>query len=172
MHPRNLIYFMFICLITLSCSAHSQESKTSLIGNWDGSYNCAQGITGLTLIIDSQATTSQIDNKITGFFHFYPLKDNPEVKEGCYRIQGQLNALNQVKIEAEKWISRPAGYVMVDLEGNVMSSNKAMNGNIIAPPILGPTCTNFSISKKNTAPSIPQTCKNTELVTMLELYSK
>jgi hypothetical protein len=65
----------------LSCV--SQDRVPSLIGNWGGSYACAQGSTGLTLIIDNQ-----MDTQISGYFYFYPPQNNPQAKEGCYKIKG------------------------------------------------------------------------------------
>ncbi len=132
---------IIILLIVLVNPTHSQEQSTALIGNWDGSYTCAQGITGLTLVIDRQE-----DTEISGYYHFYSLKDNPQVLEGCYHVQGQISALNHVKIKAEKWIFRPAGYIMVGLEGEFNSTKKTINGDIVAPSILGASCTNFTIA--------------------------
>jgi hypothetical protein len=157
--------FLIIGLITLAQQSNSQEQNLSLNGNWDGSYTCAQGVTGVTLIIDRQ-----VNDKISGYFHFYAQKDNPQVLEGCYRVQGQINTPNLVKIEAEKWISRPVGYVMIGLEGEFSPDNNTINGHIVAPYILGASCTNFYISKRNTTPSIPSICKKSELVTILDIH--
>jgi hypothetical protein len=158
-------YLLLLFTSALFISPHScvsQDRLPSLIGNWGGSYTCAQGSTGLTLIIDSQ-----MDTHISGYFYFYPPQNNPQAKEGCYKIKGSIDATRKVTLEALHWISHPSGYVMVGLEGKFTPSNKALNGNVVAPYIFGPRCTSFAISKISEIPSIPAICKGSDLVTRL-----
>ena len=167
---KPIKYFLSFIAFSFAISGlplFAQEQMPSVIGNWEGSYVCAQGSTGLTLIIDTQTASTA-----SGYFHFYPPLNNPEVSEGCYKVTGEINLSSSMKMDAMQWIFQPPGYVMVGLEGKLQSSSKAMSGNVVAPSILGSSCTTFSVFKKTDKPALPNICRGSNLVTFLDVQNR
>ena len=98
-------------------AAQAEGSAPSLTGAWSGTYVCAQGRTGLTLTIDRQSGAT-----FSGYFHFYPPRDNPAAREGCFSVNGDVDASGNVSVKAGRWITQPDGYVTVDLGGTPAES--------------------------------------------------
>src|ERR1700722_20230398 len=83
--------------------ASPQSQPKSMIGEWQGSYLCAQGTTALTLSIDKETGVA-----FSGYFHFYPPPPrNPKANEGCYSVEGHRSAAGRVVVTAVRWIFRP-----------------------------------------------------------------
>jgi hypothetical protein len=53
---------------------------------WQGEYECAQGVTGLTLTLDIGQ-----GGQVRGLFDFYPVAENPAVPHGCFQMSGSLD---------------------------------------------------------------------------------
>jgi hypothetical protein len=89
-------------------------SKFSPIGEWVGSYICAQGYTGGTLDI-RHLNGENFD----GEFRFYPTAKNPLVPKGGYTVYGQYDRESQrILINPGKWISRPQSYYNTIMVGS------------------------------------------------------
>lgn len=122
-------------------------------GTWRGSYDCAQGRTGLTLTIDQQDGAA-----FTGVFHFYAIAENPSVPEGCFTISGQVSDGGRVDVTGGTWLKRPAGYVLVDLKGQLTSDGSRLPG-VVTTPGQGKLCTSFRLSKISRKPDIASPCQ-------------
>ncbi len=142
--------FLFFAFVIFAQPALAQEPPSQMIGNWRGSYICLQGKTGLTLAIDKHQ-----DNQFSGYFHFYPRTENTKAKEGCFAVNGHIDANKHIIVEAANWITRPDGYITVDLEGDLASS-KSFSGNVNANVLAH--CKTFTLQKQNSKATIPNIC--------------
>jgi hypothetical protein len=78
----------------------------SPLGDWVGSYTCAQGTTGGALRI-----TRLHGEQFEGEFRFYPTTKNPTVESGSYLVFGEYDRdSNRILINPGKWLKRPSGY--------------------------------------------------------------
>jgi len=100
-------------------------SASSLTGTWAGTYVCAQGETGLRLVIQAAA-----GGKLTATFNFFAVPSNPSVPSGSYTMTGTYSSAG-VQLTQDQWISQPAGYEMVDISAAPPSAGgKVLNGTI------------------------------------------
>jgi outer membrane protein OmpA-like peptidoglycan-associated protein len=121
----------------------------TLIGTWVGSYTCAQGLTGITLTISNATPTL-----VTAGFHFHEDHRNPGVPTGCFQMKGSYDAsTKQLILLGEKWLLRPAGWVMVDFVGEVDAEGKTFTGRA-----RGPGCTTFHLVRGTPPPGTPEPC--------------
>ncbi len=149
-------------LLTFSLSApgFAQDARyPSLIGDWQGSYHCAQGHTGLTLTINAQSGKT-----FSGLFHFYSLPDNRTVPEGCFTVSGTFLAPHKVVINGGTWITHPQDYVTVDLDGVVTNGTSApvIGGRVELPGEYRDMhlCSTFVVKKATSVPSVDRTCQS------------
>ncbi|MFI4994798.1 MAG: hypothetical protein ACHQAQ_03320 [Hyphomicrobiales bacterium] len=98
-------------------------------GSWHGTYVCAQGVTGLTLAITPSGTRS-----VTAVFSFYAVPRNPTVPSGEFAMAGRLGAkAGRLALSAVSWTTRPAWYVMVDLDGDYDPRSGEYRGRVHGP---------------------------------------
>jgi hypothetical protein len=121
------------------------SSKLKLLnGTWEGTYICEQGLTKMKLIIKAQSTTN-----IDAIFVFSAHASNPTVPSGSFTMKGTYANLDSVdvpdtlELKAINWISRPSGYMAIDLQGNISPSEKRIIGNVLNAP----SCSNFDVVK-------------------------
>jgi hypothetical protein len=132
-----------------------QSKPKSMVGEWRGSYVCAQGNTLLTLSIDKE-----IGETFSGYFHFYPPPPrNPDGGEGCYNVQGHRSADGQVVVTAMRWIFRPPNYYTVDLVGRLAAAGMSMAGDVRAPSPVGDYCRRFALKWRDAEPKLAPICK-------------
>ncbi|MCP4563096.1 MAG: hypothetical protein GY873_33180 [Bosea sp.] len=144
---------LVIALMAMAQPALAQETPAALIGNWQGTYVCAQGKTGLTLTIDRQD-----GSRFSGVFQFYPLRENITVPEGCFTVSGRIRGGGALDITGSKWIKRPAGYITVDLHGRVGQGGADLSGTVETPGY-GKLCSTFELMRSTTKPSVDDTCR-------------
>ena len=97
------------CIINLD-RAGAQES---IIGTWQGLYECPQGVTGLTLTISHSAP-----HGLTGNFRFYATPDNSRPASGAYEVSVTFDpASKRFEVRGTRWIDEPSGYVFATLRG-------------------------------------------------------
>lgn len=142
-------------------AAQAEGSAPSLTGAWSGTYVCAQGRTGLTLTIDRQSGAT-----FSGYFHFYPPRDNPAAREGCFSVNGDVDVSGNVSVKAGRWITQPDGYVTVDLGGTLQGDG--MSGNVTIEPPYGEapwfaTCRTFRLVRESERASISEVCRRNDL---------
>ena len=111
---RGVAFCAAIVMPAFAVSAQAQQTAKPLTGTWRGAYVCAQGQTGLTLTVDRLSGPD-----FSGFFHFYPPRRNSAAKEGCFAVKGRVEADRSVIVEAGEWMTRPPGYITVDLLGTL-----------------------------------------------------
>ncbi|RFB78427.1 hypothetical protein [Methylovirgula sp. 4M-Z18] len=149
---------LFTLVLASPCLAQDARYP-SLIGDWQGSYYCAQGHTGLTLTI-----TAQSGKAFSGLFHFYAAPDNADVPEGCFTVSGRFVSRHQLVIDGANWITHPKDYITVDLDG-VLGDSAA--GSAIAGTVLMPgkfrdvhLCTTFRVTKAPGPPNVDKACQS------------
>jgi hypothetical protein len=123
-----------------------QLPALAMSGDWEGTYVCGQGVTGLDLRVEASAS-----GRLTGFFDFYPVTHNPGVPSGSFIVSGSYNA-KRVSLSPGKWLVAPAGYVTVGLSG-VTPGFKGVN--TFRGSVSGPGCTTFLLHRLAVAPDEP-----------------
>jgi len=115
-------------------------AATAISGDWEGSYTCSQGLTGLDLTIQSSSTTSVL--KAT--FTFYPLPSNSRVPVGIYTMTGTYHSGSRITLNPSRWIHQPPGYEPVGLVGSL--SGDKFSGKVVG-------CSTFSVQKQTSHPA-------------------
>jgi len=133
--------------------AMAADTRPTLTGNWQGTYVCGQGVTGLTLTITKQSGAT-----FSGTFHFFPVVENPNAKEGCFAVSGHFVTARRVFVGGSTWISRPENYVTVDLDGQVSPDGRGISGKVKLPEHLGALCTTFELALEAGPPATPSAC--------------
>ena len=89
-------------------------------GTYDGTYVCGSVTTVLRLRLRARA-----DGAITGEVDFGGMR-TPEISYsvGSYALMGSWSGTHFV-LKADRWIKQPAGYVMVDIEGDLTTLGAA-----------------------------------------------
>ena len=142
---RLVVVFLGALLMVASASAQNR-----LAGRWQGTYYCAQGLTGVTLTIRGS------DESAEALFHFYPVQENPNVPVGCYTMLGHVDtATGTINLESDEshWILRPSGYVTVNFHGRFSGGRDRIVGRVE-----GPACSTFTMSRVEEAPQAPSQC--------------
>jgi hypothetical protein len=127
-----------------SCTTFSLRKPTGhpapsdVVGTWKGSYlGCAQGPTGLRLVVKRKRHTT---NQLNATFNFYALPGNPAVPSGSYAMTGYYFP-GGVALNGTHWIHQPPGYVFVNLVGNPpRSGGKRFSGAAVG-------CSTFSLKR-------------------------
>jgi hypothetical protein len=97
------------------CTTFSVERTSTdpwYVGAWQGKYGCTQGLTGLTLTIESTGP-----GQVGATYEFYEVPENPGVPSGSFRMAGTYEA-GQLRLDGTEWIEQPPGYGMVGYESN------------------------------------------------------
>lgn len=150
---RSITVLALAFTAMLASPVRAQDTSAALIGNWQGTYVCAQGKTGLTLTIDRQD-----GHTFSGVFQFYPVRENITVPEGCFTVSGRIGSGGAVDIVGNSWIKRPAGYITVDLHGRVGQGGSSMSGTV-ATPGHGRLCSRFDLTRIAVTPSPYDACR-------------
>lgn len=138
----TLITIIFIIITTTN--AQSQETPDSasgsVLGEWVGTYTCAQGLTGLTLSIAEATPTGA-----QAMFHFYADPRNPNVPSGCFAMDGNYEpATGQLQLVGRDWLQRPSGYRFVSFNGNIDAEGRDFHGLVTGAP----RCTTFNLTRQ------------------------
>ena len=100
-----------------------------------GHYVCAQGRTELTLVIEDLE-----GNDVSAIFEFdYPGGGGTHTPaSGSFRMHGSFDSRTRaLRLDGDRWIEQPDGYVMVGLVGTVSKSGT------IDGIVKGPGCSTF-----------------------------
>ena len=109
-----------LCLLLGSGGIGAQEVDM-LSGIWTGTYECAQGLTAMTLSIEGESGH--------GVFEFGPLKSNKSVPKGSYEFTVVANR-GGYTFEPGEWIVRPENYVPVRLSGQLSPDQMQLHGTV------------------------------------------
>jgi len=114
---------------------HGTPGASVAAGTWVGSYTCAQGLTGLRLVIQAAA-----DDNLIATFNFYAVPNNPSVPSGSFTMTGFVDP-SGVFLNQGHWISQPSGWNMVNLAGSLPTAGgKSFSGSVIG-------CSSFALTK-------------------------
>ena len=138
----------FLLAATLSwlllTAASAAETADLLLGEWVGTYTCAQGHTGVSLSVESASGLIY-----TGKVNFFALPENPGVPNGSYKVEGMFDPRSRdFVMKGVEWILRPSGYQMVDASGALSSDGTRIAGRI---EFIG--CTDFTMTRKGAPPT-------------------
>ena len=142
----RLVVVLLVGLLAMS----SASAQNRLAGRWQGTYYCAQGLTGVTLTIRGD------DARAEALFHFYPVPENPEVPVGCYTMFGHVDgATGTINLESDesRWILQPPTYVTVNFRGRFTDGRQRIVGRVE-----GPGCSTFTMRRVEEAPPAPRAC--------------
>ncbi len=127
-----------LSVMALVISGVAEAAPKSVLGVWVGKYICGQGITRLTLDVRADK-----GNRVKATFRFGPVKENPSVPLGSYRMSGTYSALTRrIDLKGVEWVDRPLGYEMVDLRGSMSADGLALKGDV---PFVG--CSVFELTR-------------------------
>lgn len=113
------------------------DDEADLSGEWNGSYLCNQGITGVVLTIEQYD-----DDSVNAVFAFYPAPSNPSVPRGSFAMTGALED-GVLTLRATHWINQPPDYLTVDLQATYYTSTPDhLDGRVY-----GANCTTFSADR-------------------------
>jgi hypothetical protein len=113
----------------------------SLSGVWEGSYECAQGPTGLRLTIDDRS-----NGDVGASFEYFPEDGNADVATGSYTMSGSSSD-GALALEGQEWLEQGGDYSMVGLQADVdgRSDTGALEGTVV-----GDGCSAFSLERVST----------------------
>ncbi|HSQ61971.1 MAG TPA: hypothetical protein VLM85_02105 [Polyangiaceae bacterium] len=109
----------------------AREAVPGLVGEWRGSYECAQGATNLALHV------TRVSPEVAAVFEF---SHEGSGASGAYELRGQLGGSGEVSLVPTGWIDRPPGYVMVGMRGTV-------SGDVFRGTITEPSCRGFQVRR-------------------------
>jgi hypothetical protein len=112
------------------------------VDEWEGAYDCGQGLTGLTVTIEAAADPAD-PGAVTGTFSFFEVPQNPGVPSGSYRMEGTY-ADGDLSLEGVEWVDQPDSYVMVGLESD---PDMLSRPSLFAGKVTDPSCTAFILRR-------------------------
>ncbi|MCY0946891.1 serine/threonine-protein kinase [Streptomyces antarcticus] len=118
----------------------SSARAVPVVGSWQGTYLCGQGLTRLDLRI-----TSPGGKVLEAVFAFSAHSDNPTVPNGSFTMVGSFED-GRMTLRADRWINRPPGYLTVDLTAVVAGDRpSALSGAVISTVA---ACTQFVVGRQ------------------------
>ncbi|MBA9008042.1 serine/threonine-protein kinase [Thermomonospora cellulosilytica] len=112
---------------------------SAVVGTWEGTYECAQGLTALNLrIVEAE------DGRLGATFRFSPHPSNPDVESGAFAMRGDLTD-GVLRLEGERWITRPDDYLMVGLRARITEPRpERIEGTVESTA----GCTTFTVERR------------------------
>jgi hypothetical protein len=120
------------CLATRGVSVAAAQTAgeaeaPDLAGAWRGSYTCAQGVTGLTLTVETGPAG------VTALFDFHAVPENPQVPTGRFKMVGFYDSRTRVLVlDPREWVVQPPGYLTVGIRTHVDLEWGVMLGSVIS----------------------------------------
>jgi hypothetical protein len=140
-------------MLSVAVAGSAAAQNIELTGYWRGTYDCAQGLTGVNLTIRQGMGAA-----VEAVFHFYAVPQNPGVPTGCFRMQGHLDpGTREFSLTSDdgQWIVRPYGYIVVNFLGRLGADGRSMQGFVE-----GPGCTQFDLQRLDRPPRAPAACSD------------
>ncbi len=136
----------FAAVLTGAAAATPAAAAMTETEVWRGAYQCAQGMTGVTLTL-----LLLPGGKAQGLFEFYPLDANPGVPKGCFEMSGVMDSRRHLTLAPGPWRRQPPGYVTVGLTGQEIDAYRLVG------TVEGPGCAGFALVRQTT-PDAPSAC--------------
>jgi len=126
------------------------EDQRTVLGEWVGTYVCAQGLTGLTLTV-AEATPAGA----RALFHFYADPRNPKVPTGCFTMDGDYDpGSGRLRLRGGEWLLRPGGYRVVSFDGEVDAEGGRFSGQVTGTS----GCKQFDLGRRPSPAPAPAQC--------------
>ncbi len=110
---RKLALAVLLALAAWAGNFSRASAQESIIGTWQGLYQCPQGVTGLTLTISGSAP-----HDLTGNFRFYATPENSRPANGAYEVSVTFDPPSKrFEVRGTRWIDQPSGYEFATLRG-------------------------------------------------------
>ncbi len=109
----------------------ARAAAPGLLGEWRGTYECAQGSTNLALRV------TRVSPEVAAVFEF---SHEGSGAAGAYELRGTAGASGEVSLVPSRWLDRPPGYVMVGMRGTV-------SGDVFRGRITEPSCAGFEVRR-------------------------
>jgi hypothetical protein len=116
------------------------ESINNIVGTWQGTYTCSQGLTNLDLTINNK-----VGNIVTAEFSFSAHPTNPSTPSGSFEMRGILEQSRYLKLSAFRWTDKPRNYAKVDLDGYFSENYTSYAGDVLF--IIPGSCTTFDLHR-------------------------
>ncbi len=127
--------FVLLAPVPLGGAAQAAER---IDGRWKGAYECGQGKTELTLILNSHG-----GGNLTGDFQF-----RYGDVYGSYRLTGTITPQGELKLNPTVWITRPAGHEMVGLTGRAYDRSGEGKPDALYGDVTDNRCGKFAAEKQ------------------------
>lgn len=122
------------------------EKKFTPLGLWQGTFACAQGLSGGKLNI-----TAVRGKHIEGVFHFYATRRNPGIPSGGYYVSGAYDPQGKrVLLDPGNWIKRPKGFEAAPIIGGFDAVSMRFSG--VFRDVAG--CTSFEARHVGVQPAV------------------
>ncbi|BDA86403.1 hypothetical protein Sa4125_39450 [Aureimonas sp. SA4125] len=103
------------------------DETPDLSGTWQGTYDCAQGVTGLVLTFSPDPRGGYV-----GTFAFRAVKENPGVSAGAFAVTALYDLEeNSFTVDPGLWLTQPGGFVTVPLVGRLSEDGQAFAGEVL-----------------------------------------
>lgn len=100
------------------------EGDFSPVGLWAGSFTCAQGTSGATLMIATRQ-----DTQIEGIFRFYATAISSSIPDGSYKMSGHYDAATKrVFLKPNGWLEQPEGFDAAPIIGSFDAAKLTFSG--------------------------------------------
>ncbi|MEM7043686.1 MAG: caspase family protein [Pseudomonadota bacterium] len=107
-------------------------SKSALLGQWQGEYQCQWDTIGFTLDITDQHADAAYG--IEAVFSFYPLPGTPSLPPGSFAMSGDYDPEDgTIVLKGSEWIERPLGLQRHDIAGRAEIGGEVISGRIETP---------------------------------------
>ncbi len=106
-------------------------ASSPLVGDWRGSYECAQGTTALELHV------TRVSPDVEAIFVFNHAGSGAS---GSYSMFGNVDPQGAASLEPNEWINRPPSYIMVGMRGFV-------RGDVFSGKMQHQSCGNFELHR-------------------------
>ena len=111
--------------------------QSVIAGEWVGTYECPQGLTGVTLTISGNSAD------LDATFSFYAHPSNPDVPSGSFSMDGSLGCGGNLVLFGRNWIVQPDGYNSLDITGSAPA-----DGSSLSVDLTEEQCPEFSVARQ------------------------
>jgi hypothetical protein len=131
--PASLPTSGGVVVVDVDVQRNPQPAALAAHTLWNGRYECAQGVTGLSLTLDLEA-----GGRASAVFAFGAPPENPTVPAGRYLMTGHFDPspdgrVTFLSLVPDRWLAQPPGYEMVGLTASIDASARTMQGRIDHP---------------------------------------